>query len=272
MSTASLAAIVIAKNEEEMIANCLETLQWCDEILVVNNHSSDGTVEIAQRLGAKVSTASGTFADLRNHALTKVKTDWILYIDADERVTPALAEEIRQVINQADSASSYLIYRKNILYGSHLQHGGWENDGVVRLFERQQLKQWSGDVHEHAEVEGAQGTLQESLVHFTHRSIVAGLAKTIEWTPIEAELLYRAQIPPVTAWTLWRKGLMEVWRRAIVKGGYKDGVVGWVEALVQGMNRVLVYMQVWEKQQKPTLSERYQQYEKAIHKLWKQHS
>jgi glycosyltransferase involved in cell wall biosynthesis len=275
---ATIAALIIAKNEEEMIANCIETLRWCDEIIVINNESADATVGIAHRLGAKVVTASGTFAELRNQGLAKAKTDWVLYVDADERVTPALAAEIKKVIGASLEESvvtpptSYLINRQNILYGSYLQHGGWEEDGVVRLFNRESLKTWVGSVHEHAEVSGHQGTLKQSLIHFTHRSVVSGLAKTIEWTPIEADLLYQAGTPPVTVRTLLRKGLMEVWRRAVVKKGYRDGAVGWIEALIQGMNRVLVYMQVWEKQQKPTLPERYQQYEKAIHTLWKQDS
>lgn len=270
--SASIAAIIIAKNEEEMIANCIETVRWCDEVLVVNNDSSDATVGIAHRAGVKVITATGTFAELRNEGLSKCTTDWVFYIDADERVTPALATEIKAIIQSDSPLTSYLIGRQNMLYGSHLQHGGWENDQVVRLFKRTDLKTWAGSVHEHAEVSGEQGLLHESLVHLTHRSVISGLEKTIEWTPIEAELLFAAHTAPVTLMTLLRKGFMEVWRRAIVKQGYKDGLVGWIEALVQGMNRMLVYMQVWEKQQKPSLPERYQQYEKAIHQLWKQES
>lgn len=270
--SASITAIIIAKNEEAMIANCIETLRWCDDVLVINNNSSDATVGIAHRAGVKVITIDGTFAELRNEGLAKTKTDWILYVDADERVTPALANEIKSVIASDTPFTSYLLNRQNILYGSHLQHGGWDQDRVVRLFKRTNLKTWVGEVHEHAEVSGEEGSLQESLIHFTHRSIIDGLEKTIEWTPIEAELLYKAQTSPVTLGTLLRKGGMEVWRRAILKGGYKDGLVGWVEALVQGMNRMLVYMQVWEKQQKPSLPDRYQQYEKAIHALWKQES
>jgi glycosyltransferase involved in cell wall biosynthesis len=270
--TPTISAIVIAKNEEAMIANCLDTLRWCDEVVVVNNDSSDATVGIAHRQGARVITTSGTFAELRNEALKRSKTDWVLYVDADERVTPALAQEIKKVIDQPEHVA-YAVNRTNVLYGQHLQHGGWGEDWVVRLFERTKLKTWAGEVHEHAEVDGSEGKLSEKLVHFTHRDIISGLIKTAHWTPIEASLLAASsKTPKVTLGLILRKTLMELVRRLITKQGYKDGLTGWIEALVQAMNRMLVYMQVWELQQKPSLPEKYQQYERSIVELWKRAS
>lgn len=269
--TPTLTAIVIAKNEAEMLANCLESLKWCDEVLVVDHDSTDTTPEIAKRLGARVIHASGSFADIRNEGLRLCKSDWVLYIDADERVIPDLAKEVRQVLTQPQHAA-YSVSRSNVLYGHVMKHGGWEHDRVVRLFERAKLKNWAGEIHEHAEIEGSTGELQTQLLHLTHRNIVQGLLKTAEWTPLEAKLLFEANTPPVKLSTLLRKGLMEVFRRAITKKGYQDGLAGWVEALVQGMNRMLVYMQLWELQQHPNLSERYQKYEETVVELWKRQS
>lgn len=271
----SLTAIIIAKNEEEMIANCIETVRWCDEILVINNDSSDATVGIAHRLGARVVTLPGSFADLRNEGLKRIKTDWVLYIDADERVTPSLAEEIKQEIEHS-SAVAFALTRTNILYGHHMKHGGWQNDSVVRLFKKEALKGWRGLVHEEAVLESSSDqeikVLHHPLIHFTHRNLISGLLKTAQWTPIEAKLLHEAGTPPVTLLTLLRKGGMELWRRVVMQGGYKDGLAGWIEALVQAMNRMLVYMQLWELQQKPSLQEQYSRHEQAIVKLWKQQS
>ncbi|MDQ3008196.1 MAG: glycosyltransferase family 2 protein [bacterium] len=266
--SATISVIVIAKNEAEMIANCLESLQWCDEIIVIDNESSDATAELAKRSGARVITSTAaTFSEIRNKGLQTAKTDWVLYIDADERVTPKLASEITQAIMKSE-ATAYSLTRRNILYGHEMQHGGWQNDEVVRLFKREAIITWHGEVHEHAEVSGQQLKLSTPLWHLTHRNIVSGLLKTAEWTPVEAKLLYEANVPAVTLFTLLRKGGMSVWRHAVRKQGYKDGVAGWVEALVQGMNRMLVYMQVWEMQQKPTLDERYTQLEEVIAKEW----
>lgn len=265
---ASISAIIIAKNEEEMIANCIETVRWCDEIIVVNNDSADGTVAIAHRLGARVMTLSGTFAQVRNEGLKRAKTDWIWYLDADERVTPRLAEEIRNVI-EAPAGSAYRVKRTNILYGQHLQHGGWGDDWVVRLFERKALKGWQGEVHESAVHEGKTASLRQTLIHFTHRSVIQGLAKTIEWTPIEARLLVEAHTSPVRLRTLVRKALMELWRRMILQRGFQDGMAGWVEGLTQAVNRLLVYLQVWERQQRPSIEDQYRHHEEAIARLWK---
>lgn len=268
--TKTISAIIIAKNEAEMIANCLDTLSWCDEIIVVDNNSTDTTAQLAERAKARVVSASGTFADLRNEGLRRAKTDWVLYVDADERITPALADEVRLMIDTTEF-QAYEIGRNNILYGHYLSYGGWQNDFVVRLFEREKLQQWVGEVHEHAEIVGKTGRLKENIVHFTHRNIISGLLKTAEWTPIEASLLANSErTPKVSAGLILRKGVMEVLRRIVFKKGYKDGTAGWVEALVQGINRMLVYMQVWERQQKPGLPERYEQYERSVVKLWQQ--
>ncbi len=263
----TLSALILAKNEAAMIANCLDALAWCDEVIVIDNGSTDATAEIATRAGARVITQQGSFAQLRTAAFRKSKTDWVLYIDADERVTPELAQEIRQVISQPQH-QSYGLVRKNILYGSAMAHGGWEKDMVVRLFQRDALKEWAGDIHEHAVTVGSTGVLREQLWHFTHRSVIESLYKSAQWTPIEAELLAQAGTAAVTPVTLIRKGVMEVWRRAIWGGGYKDGMAGWVEAITQGLNRILVYMQLWERQQKPSIPKKYEQFEHELAERW----
>jgi glycosyltransferase involved in cell wall biosynthesis len=264
----SIAAIIIAKNEAEMIAGCLQTLLWCDEVIVINNNSSDETVAIAHKLGAKVYTLSGTFAELRNSGLEHAKADWVLYVDADERLTPELATEIQNVVT-SNGYVAYAVSRKNILYGQHQSHGGWSDDWVVRLFKRQAVSRWAGEVHEHAVVKGDTSRLANQLIHLTHRNFIDGLKKSVEWTPIEARLLLEAKAPKVTFLTLVRKPLMEFWRRAVLSGGYKDGLPGLIEALVQSVNRLMVYIQLWELQQKPSLSDRYQDHEKIIAAEWK---
>lgn len=264
----SITAVIIAKNEEAMIANCIETLRWCDEILVIDNGSEDTTAHLAETLGARViSFKSKHFDKVREEGLKRAKTDWLFYIDADERVTPTLAKEI-MVQLETSTASALRMRRENILYGEKIAHGGWQADYVTRVFKRKQLQGWSGIIHESPVFEGGEVEVHSPLLHFTHRSVIDGLKKTSEWTPLEAQLLYQAAIPPVTLLTLVRKGVMEFIRRAYFKGGYKDGMPGLVEALTQGINRMLVYMQVWELQQQPTIPQRYQEVELEVAQLW----
>jgi glycosyltransferase involved in cell wall biosynthesis len=272
--SASISAIVIARNEEKMIGQCLNTLRWCDELIVINNGSSDSTVGIAHKFGAKVFSLEGGFAELRNEGWKRAKTDWVFYVDADERVTPALAAEIKKVISAEQNEGSHAAYgvsRANVMYGTHMTHGGWEKDTVIRLFKSSQLLGWSGSIHEHADVMGTTGVLEQQLVHFTHRNTIDGLKKTIEWTPLEAQQLAEANIGLVSTFTILRKGVMEILRRAVMKQGYKDGMLGWVEAIIQGINRALVYIQTWELQQRPSIEDQYAEHEQEITKLWQRH-
>jgi glycosyltransferase involved in cell wall biosynthesis len=272
MKSSEITAVIIAKNEAQMLKNCIETLQWCSEILVIDDGSTDDTAKIAEQTGARVIQYSNTsFAKLRNEALKHVKTNWIFYIDADERVTPTLAKEI-MVQMETSEAGALLMHRSNIFFGRTFAHGGWEQDTVTRIFRKSDLKEWQGMIHESPIFNGEVVTLQTPLIHFSHRNIVSGLHKTASWTPMEAELLYESGLPKVGVLTILRKGCMEFLRRGVLKKGYKDGEAGLVEAIIQGINRMLVYAQVWELQQKPPLSDQYTHHEAKITKQWSDQS
>lgn len=264
----SITAIVIAKNEAEMIVNCINTLSWCDEILVVDSASSDDTAKLAENAGVRVIGFSHlSMAKTRNEALKKVKTDWVIYVDADERVTPILAKEIKVQL-ETSTAVALSMPRQNIHYGKIMQHGGWDQDRVTRVFNKDKFQEWYGDIHESPKFNGEEIKLNSPLIHLTHRNTLDGLKKTTSWTPIEADLLAKADTNTVRVTTILRKGLMEFIRRGIIKQGHKDGVEGWIESIVQGINRMLVYIQLWERQRQPSLKNTYQQIEKHISKMW----
>jgi hypothetical protein len=159
--------------------------------------------------------------------------------------------------------------RQNMMYGKFFAHGGWEKEKVTIIFKTSALKGWVGIIHESPEFTGPEVNLHLPLIHLTHRNTTDGLKKTVSWTAREAQLLYQAGIAPVTLVTIFRKGVMEFLRRAIFFGGRKDGMEGWIEAIIQGINKILIYIQVWELQQKPTLKEKYQEKEREILSLWK---
>lgn len=264
----SISAIIIAKNEELMIANCIHTLGFCQEVIVVDTGSSDNTVAIAKQCGAKVIVSTeGSFADWRNVGLQNVTQLWVLYVDADERVTPVLAGEIEQTLTQT-SYAAFALDRQNIHFGKWMRHGGWQNDTVVRIFSREKLKTWEGRVHEHAIVDGNTGKLKNPLVHCTHRTIRDGLIKSYTWTDIEASLLLHAKVPCPTTWTLCRKFAGEFIRRFFIQKGYMDGIEGFIEAFQQAMNRFFVYERLWELSSSPKITDRYERIEKEIDSLW----
>jgi len=264
----SITAVVIAKNEASLIKTCLQTLQWCSEIIVIDNGSSDETAKIAEAMGAKVVFFQhSSFAHIRNKGLKLASSDWILYLDSDERISPKLAKEISVNI-ETKTASVFSFQRKNIFYGKHLEYGGWADDNVERVFEVKALEKWSGDIHESPQYQGNAQVLKTPLIHLSHRDTPSGLIKTAQWTGQEAQLLYKANISPVTLLTIFRKGFMEFFRRAILKQGYKDGEVGMIEAVIQGINKALIYIQVWERQQKPSIEETYQEIDQQMNELW----
>ncbi len=265
----TISAIVIARDEEAMIANCLETLTWCTEVVVIDCGSSDRTREIATLHGAKViSFSAPSFARLRQEGMHRATSDWLFYIDADERVTPTLAREITVNVEVA-TAHAFSLTRRNMMYGKFFQHGHWQDEVVVRVFRRSHLKDWVGDIHESPVFEGTPTLLHTPLIHFTHRSTAEGLKKSISWTAIEARLLHEAHTPRVTFATILRKGIMEFLRRGIFWQGWRDGDEGWIEALIQGVNKLLVYIRLWELQRRPSLEDEYSSKEKELADLWK---
>ena len=269
MKKQPITAVIIAYNEAEMIAACLSTLEWCSEVLVIDNGSTDETVKIAEQMGARVITAKhASFAKLRNEALKHIENDWVLYIDADERVTPTLAKEILVHI-ETNSADVLVLQRSNIFFGMEFKHGGWEADSVQRVFRKKALKEWTGVVHETPHFEGTTQLLQAPLIHLTHRDVRSGLFKSASWTYREAELLYKGGVGRVSILTVLRKSTMEFLRRAFFKSGYKDGQAGMIEAFIQGVNKGLVYAQVWELQQDPAIAQNYKKEEEKIVALWK---
>ena len=253
-----------------MIANCIETLSWTNEIIVLDTGSRDRTKEIAERLGAKIKTAKGSnFSEWRNEAAKGISTDWIIYIDADERITPSLAKAIQSRLRRPEY-DAFTVTRNNIHYGKWMQHGGWQNDRLLRIFKTKQLKGWKGEVHEHAEIVGRIGDIEEPLVHLTHRSVYDGLRKSIDWTDVEAQLMLEANHPKVGPLRLIKIVLFDFIKRVVFKMAWKDGQEGMIEAMTQSMNRFLVYARLWEMQQQPSLPKRYDRIEQQIQKLWKE--
>lgn len=268
MSRAKITAVVIAKNEAEMLAACLNTLKWLDQILVIDCASTDETAKIAEENGATViGFEHSSFAKIRQKGLEMVTTDYIFYVDADERVTPALAKEILVHLENND-CQAMKINRDNICYGEQLNYGNWQHDQVLRIFQTKKLEGWQGEIHESPIFTGEICQLSHHLLHLTHRSTQDNLFKSANWTIKEAKLLAESGIKAVTFLTILRKGIMEFYRRAIKHQGRKDGLVGLIEALVQAINRMIIYIQVWELQQKPSLAEKYHRQEMKIKKAW----
>jgi glycosyltransferase involved in cell wall biosynthesis len=241
-----ISAVIIAKNEEKMIGEALESLSFCDEIIVVDNGSTDKTKAIAESKNAKIyELRSNDFSELRNLGLEKAEGDWIFYLDADERVNDELKESIKVTVSSSTSLPAYLAKRKNYYFGKH----EWPYiEKMERLFKKDGLKGWKGKLHETPIFQGKTGLLDGFILHFTHRDLETMLDKTIEWSSAEALLRYNAGHPQMTWWRFPRVMVTGFLNSYIKQRGYKAGAVGVIESMYQAFSMFITYAKLWELQ------------------------
>lgn len=260
-----ISILVLTKNEEKMIEACLASAKWADEIILVDNFSADKTIEIAKKYTDKIYQKKFEgYADERNFLAQKAKGQWIFYLDADERITSQLKEEIQKVIKD-DKYQAFAVSRKNILLGKWQKHGSWWPDFQIRLFKRNALKSWQGELHERLGFTGKLGYLKNPLIHLTHRDIISMMRKTENWAPIEAKLRFESKHPKMTGWRFIRIVKGELLKQ-FLKGGWRDGTEGWIEIFYQTFSLFITYVKLWEMQRKESLDKSYQ---KIDHKLIK---
>jgi glycosyltransferase involved in cell wall biosynthesis len=251
----SIAAAVIAKNEERNIAACLATLGWADEMVVLDSCSSDGTVAAARAAGATVhQRAFDDFAHHRNAALDLIKSDWVLFVDADERVSPALAQEARRLVAQAEAGwqagtgrvAGYWVPRRNIILGNWIKGGGWFPDYQLRLLKLGRARyDEEHKVHEVVVLDGEAGHLAEPFLHYNYQTLGQIIAKQRAYVGLEAQsLLDRgARGRPHS---IFLQPLREFWRRFVSLGGWRDGGHGLLLATVLALYNGVAYFKVWQ--------------------------
>lgn len=246
MKKITLSAIVIAYNAEQIIEDCLRSLDFCDEVIVVDAGSTDKTAAKAKALGADIIKGSqGNFAEQRNEGMRHAHGEWLLYIDTDERISPALAKHILETIKNPEH-NAYRLKRKNFYLGNH----EWPTIELLeRFFEKKSLQGWHGKLHETASVKGTIGELDGYLLHYTHRTLEEMLTKTISWSQIEAQLRIDAHHPKIVWWRLIRVMMTGFWNSYVMQGGWKAGTAGLVESMYQAYSMFITYARLWEMQQ-----------------------
>lgn len=242
----TLTVIILARNEEKQIGACLSRVAFADERIVIDNNSTDATASVAKKYHATViPAAENNFSALRTIGLQHATGKWVLYIDADEEVGKPLRDEILQTIINADK-NAYKILRDTYFLGQHWPY----KDSVERLFLRTNLKGWKGVLHETPIYSGNIGILQNPLVHRTHSTLEEMVAKTNEWSLLEADLRLHANHPPVVWWRLLRVMMTGFNRSYWQQGGWRAGTVGLIESMYQAFSMFITYAKLWELQQK----------------------
>ena len=242
----SLSVILITKNEEANLKECLESVSFADEIIVVDSQSNDKTQEIAQSFGAKLEITSDWpgFGPQKNRALNLATQEWVLSIDADERVTPELKEEILAVISSKDAANCYAIPRSSWYCGRFMKHSGWYPDYVDRLFKRGTAKFSDHLVHERLLPDGSVAKLKNHFLHYSFKDFSQVLKKVDAYSTASAEQAYlkgkRSSVGKAIGHGLWA-----FIRTYFLRLGFLDGSQGLALAISNAEGTYYRYIKIW---------------------------
>jgi len=246
MSVPKLSVIHITFNEAHNLAECLSSLQGlADEIVIVDNGSRDGTLDIAAQFGARVVRTDDWpgFGPQKNRALDVARCDWVLSIDADERVTPALAQEIQAVIAQ-DAARAYEIPRLSWYCGRFMRHSGWYPDPVLRLFRRGRARFTDDLVHERLVAQDPVQRLSHDLLHYSFLDFSQVLAKVDRYSTASAQQMFDKGRRASPAGALVR-GAWAFVRTYVLRAGFLDGPQGLALAISNAQGTYYRYLKLW---------------------------
>jgi (heptosyl)LPS beta-1,4-glucosyltransferase len=246
----TITALIITKNEEKNIGECLDCLDWVNEIIVVDSGSSDKTAEICSKYPVRLFQREWPgFGPQKNFGIDQAKGDWILIVDADERVTPGLKNEIFSVIQSHTPYAGYEIPRRNFFYDKWIRYGGAYPDYQLRLFKRNEGHYDQTPVHEQFILKGPAGYLSSPLDHFTERQISDHFKKFDQYTSLAAQHeLERNRSPHWSQCVV--NPILTFLKIYILKKGFLNGVHGLIYSCFVAMYTFVKYAKLWELRQK----------------------
>jgi len=241
-----ISVIIITKEEEKNIYDCLKSVQWADEIIVVDSESDDNTVELAKQFTEKIFLRKWEgYVPQKRYALSLASNEWVLSLDADERVTPELKDEI---INLSPGEfSGFRIRRKNFLLKKEITSCGWENDYQLRLMRKDKASFSDRLVHEKFIVDGQADKLKNPMIHYTFSSFSEYFSKINHYSSLKAqELLIKKK--RVGGWTIFSHTVSAFFAFFIVRRGFRDGVYGLIISFLHSVSTMMNYIKLWELQ------------------------
>jgi glycosyltransferase involved in cell wall biosynthesis len=244
---ATLSVLTIALNEEHNLGDCLSSVVWADELIVVDSGSTDNTVSLARKSAASVYTVAWRgYGAARNFALSHATGDWILWLDADERVTPELTEEIKAILRRDDRGiSGYTVARRAFFLGRWIKHSGWYPSRVVRLFRRGKGTFSETRVHEELVVDGEIGVLHNDLLHYTDPDLHHYFEKFNRYTSLAAEDMKAAGRSFSLPDLLLRPPFLFL-KMYVLRAGFLDGIQGFILSVASSAYVFIKYAKLWE--------------------------
>ena len=253
-SREKISVLVPAFNEEANLRDCLGGLTWADELVVVDSFSTDKSVEIAREFTEQVwQHEYVNSATQKNWALPQLAHDWVLIVDADERVTPELRDEILAILADPDRLEGYRIFRQNHFLGRRVNYCGWQSDSVLRLFRKSKGRYQEREVHADVELVGRAGALKNKLLHYTFTSFEQYMKKFDRYTSWAAG--DRAKKTSRVRWHhLTLRPAFRFFKQYVLKLGFLDGLTGIVVCSLAAYSVFMKYAKLWERQQRDSVS------------------
>jgi len=252
MERQKVSVYVMTFNEEANIRDCLESVKWADEIVVMDSFSTDRTVEICRRFTDRiVQEKFAGFGALRNNAVAHCTHDWILSVDADERVTRELKEEVLRKLAKGPDADAYYVPRKSHFLGSWVRHCGWYPDyRQPQFFRKHKLKYREQLVHESFDLDGRIGYLNEHVLQYPFLNLAQFLKKMDRYSSLRAEEMAKDGKNFHVVQAVARPAAMFC-RMYVQKLGFLDGKIGFILSLLYGYYTMIKYIKLWEMRQAP---------------------
>lgn len=245
----TVSVLIQTHNEEKNLNECINSARLLtNDIVIVDMESTDNTVKIAKNNDTLVYSFPYSYyvEPAREFGIKKISTDWVMILDADERITMELANEIKQMLDNT-TYTYYKIPRKNLFSGiKWLKHGGWWPDYQIRLIRIKAFQTWPTNIHSTPQIKGEVGLLTQPFLHQFHGNITSMVQKTIIFEDIESELLFKANRPVSTS-TFFRKFFGELYRRLFKQVGFLDGEIGIIESVYQAFSKTITYLFLYEK-------------------------
>lgn len=250
-----ISVVIITGNEEKNIRDCLKSVTWADEIIVVDSESNDNTANIAKEFTDKIFIHEWEgYAAQKTYALKLANNEWVLSLDADERVSQELADEIIKLDLVDKSFEAYKIHRDNYFIGKLIKNCGWGNDYQLRLFKKSKTKLSARLVHEGFIVDGSTSVLKNSILHYSYQNLKDGFNKINEYSTLEANEKYKSK--KINGLRIIVYPFLGFIQHYFFRKGFLDGKHGLMISLMHAITKLQVQMKIWELQRKNQIEDK----------------
>ena len=241
-----LSVAIITYNEEEEIKDCLESVKWADEIVVVDSFSTDKTLDICRQYTNKVFQHEWSgYSNQKNYAINVTTNPWILILDADERVSERLTKEIKEILDKDLGVDGYYIPRKSYFLGRWIRYGGWYPDYSIRLFRKDKGRFEQREVHESVRINGKTAKLKNHLEHYTYRNLSEYIQRMERYSTLAAMEMVGEGRRSGPRNILFRP-ILTFFRMYILKQGFREGIYGLLISVLYSYYTFLKYAKLWE--------------------------